>query len=326
MQSMKAAYITRYGRTEVLNVGKQPVPAPKEDQVLIKVKAASINPRDWLLMRGIYPFKKLAEPFPIILGSDMSGTIISVGKNVTELMVGDDVFGMQPIKGKFGAFAEFAAIQSSAVALKPKEIDHSSAAAMPCAGMTSLQTLRDLVSLKKGETILINGASGGVGSYAVQIARAYGAYVVAVCSAENANLCRSLGADKTIDYRSENFEQHQNQYDVVYDVIGRSSPAKARCALKKGGRYVSTVPSPMIMIQSIFSKITSKFGLFKGQTAHLILVKPKGADLAVMASMMQAGSLQSIIDSTFALEDAPQAFEKSQSWRSKGKIILKISD
>lgn len=322
---MQAAFIERYGRTDVLQVGERPKPTPAPDQVLVKVKAASINPRDWLLMRGIYPFKKLAEPFPIVLGSDMAGTIVALGDQVTSYAVGDDVFGMQPARDKFGAFAEYVAIKASAVALKPADISHADAAAMPCAGLTSFQTVRDLAKLQPGEHILINGASGGVGSYAVQMAKAAGAHVTAVAGPDNQGLCKQLGADETLDYKQENFENHQDRYNVVYDVIGRSSPKKCRKCLKKGGRYISTIPSPSLFLQAKLSKFTAALGMNKRQTTDLILVAPKGEDLSEMATMMLDSTLKSLIDSTFPLSEAPAAFEKSQSWRAKGKIIITMA-
>ncbi|PCI63997.1 MAG: zinc-binding alcohol dehydrogenase [Kordiimonadales bacterium] len=326
VKMMRAITISKYGRTEVLEQIERAIPTPKSDQVLVKVKAASINPRDWLLMRGIYPFKKTAEPMPITLGSDMSGTIEAIGCDVKSLKIGDDVFGMQPLSGKFGAFADYIAIRESAVAIKPKALSHADAAATPCAGMTSLQTIRDLAAIKKGETILINGASGGVGSYAVQIAKAYGAHVTAVSSAANAELCKSLGADEAIDYKEVNFEAGANKYDVVYDVIGRSSPKKCKGVLKKNGRYITTIPSPGTAVAAVFSKLTKHLPFSKKLSAHLILVKPAGKDLAEMASLIVSGKMYSLIDARYSLEQATEAFEKSQSWRSRGKLVFEIND
>jgi len=322
---MKALVINRYGRG-TLELIERELPELAADQVLVKVSAAAINPRDWLLMRGLYPFKKLAGPFPITLGSDLSGTVEAIGPNVSHIKVGDEVFGMQPISGKFGAFAEYAAIKASAVAIKPASIGHSEAAALGCAGMTSFQTIHDLAKLQSGETILINGASGGVGSYAVQMAKAVGAYVVAVCGPDNADLCRQLGADKVINYKAENFETHSNEYDVVYDVIGKSSLKKCQRALKKGGQYISTIPSLATGISALFSKLSALNPFGKKLTAHLILVKPNSADLAAMADLIVNGKMVSLIDSEFPLNEADTAFDKSQSWRAKGKIILTLSD
>jgi len=322
---MHAVYIERYAKNQKPKFGTQPIPTAKANQVLINVKSASLNPRDWLLMRGIYPFKKLAEPFPIILGSDMSGTVVACGRDVTTLKVGDDVFGMQPIKGKFGALAEYAAIDASAVALKPVGVSHSDAAAMPCAGMTSFQTLRDLAKIRKGEHILINGASGGVGSYAVQMATVMGAKVTAVCGPSNQQLCKDLGAIETIDYKTENFETGENRYDVVYDVIGRSSPKKCKKCLRKNGRYITTIPSLDTAFQSLISKILKAFGFGGGRTAHLILVKPNGADLAAMADLITSNRMKSLIDSVYPIDETDKAFGRIQTWRAKGKVVVEIS-
>jgi len=323
---MNAVYIERYAKNQKPKFGRLPMPSAKANQVLIRVKSASLNPRDWLLMRGIYPVKKLAEPFPITLGSDMSGTIIACGSAVKALTVGDDVFGMQPIKGKFGALAEYATIDASAVALKPETLSHNDAAAIPCAGMTSFQALRDLAKLKKGEHILVNGASGGVGSYAVQIAANIGARVTAVCGPTNQELCRNLGASETIDYRLENFETYQDKYDVVYDVIGRSSPKKCKNCLRENGRYISTIPSLSMAFQSLASKILAGFRFGGGRTAHLILVKPHGNDLAAMADLITSNKMKSLIDSTYPFDEVYKAFDRIQTWRAKGKVIVEISE
>jgi len=322
---MKAAFIERYGR-DVLQVGEQPTPSPEPDQVLIKVKAASLNPRDWLLMRGIYPFRKWAEPFPIILCSDMSGEIVEVGSEVHGFGVGDNVFGLQPPKDKFGAAAEFVAVKARAVAHKPEAISHREAAAIPCAGLTSYQALRDLAKTKAGDHVLVNGASGGVGSYAVQIAKMMGATVTAVAGPANQDLCKELGADFCIDYRQDNFEHGTpDQYDLVYDVIGRSSPARCRHVLKRGGKYISTIPSPTVAWQVAVSRLLAPLGLLKGQKAYMILVKANTKDLEEMADAIASKKMVSLIDSHFPLDEAAKAFERSQTWRAKGKIILDVS-
>lgn len=322
---MKAAFIEKYGRTDVLKYGERPKPTPAQDQVLVKVKAASLNPRDWLLMRGIYPFKKWAEPFPIILCSDMSGEIVEMGKDVGDFSIGDNVFGLQPPKDKFGAAAEYVAIKASAIAIKPDGISHAEAAAIPCAGLTSYQALRELAGTKAGDHVLVNGASGGVGSYAVQIAKMMGATVTAVAGPDNQLLCKELGADHTIDYKKENFERGQaDQYDLVYDVIGRSSPSKCRRVLKRRGKYISTIPSPAVAMQVIVGRIFAPLGLLKGQRAYMVLVRADTEDLAEMAKAVENKQIVSLIDSHFPLNDASRAFERSQTWRAKGKIVLDV--
>ncbi len=322
---MKAAIINQYGRSGVLQVTDIDRPLAGPNDVLVKVVAASLNPRDWLTMRGLYQARKSLEPFPITLGSDFSGEIVQLGALVSSFAIGDQVFGMQPLRGKFGAFAEYVKINAAAIAAKPKGIDHECAAAMPCAGMTSYQTLHKIARVQPGETILVNGASGGVGVYAVQIAKAMGANVVAVCGPDNADLCRDLGANEVINYRAENFEDRTAAYDVVYDVIGRSSPKKSSKSLKPGGRYITTIPSVKTAMTAASSWLASKILPGKRKTSHLVLVKPEPADLSAMASMMLAGTLRSVIDSRHNLDNIEQAVERSQTWRARGKIIININ-
>lgn len=324
-ETMKAAIIRKYGRAGVLEVAQidRPIPAPND--LLVKVNTASLNPRDWLTMRGIYQARKTVEPFPITLGSDFSGQVVAVGSAVKSFVVGDKVFGMQPLRGKFGAFAEYVKIDAAAVALRPDDLDDTDAAAMPCAGMTSYQTLHHIAKVRPGETVLVNGASGGVGVYALQIARAMGARVVAVCGPSNAELCRNLGADDVINYREENFEDRRGEFDVVYDVIGRSNPKKCAGALKPGGRYITTIPGLDTAVAAVTSWLASKLLPGKRKSAHLVLVKPHPADLDAMAELIRAGKLRTIVDSRFTLDDIEKAFERSQTWRARGKIIIDIA-
>lgn len=324
-KKMRAALIHEYGRSGVLKVEEINRPSPGQGEVLVQVAAASLNPRDWLLMRGIYQAKRFVEPLPVTLGSDFSGTITALGKGVHDFKVGDTVFGMQPLKGRFGAFAEYVCIRADAVALKPLAMSHIDAAAIPCAGMTSYQSLHQITHLKPNETVLINGASGGVGTYAVQIAKAMGAHVVAVCSAKNGPLCQGLGADEIIDYHTTNFEDRISAYDVVYDVIGRSSLKKSTQCLKPGGRYITTIPGLGTAATAAKSWITSRLLPGKHKTAHLVMVKPQPSDLKAMTGMMADGTLRSVIDSTYKLDDIEKAFTHSQSWRACGKIIVKMT-
>jgi NADPH:quinone reductase-like Zn-dependent oxidoreductase len=231
---------------------------------------------------------------------------------------------MQPLSGKFGAFAEYVKVASKAVAIKPATISHEDAAAMPCAGMTSYQTLHKIASVQPGETVLVNGASGGVGVYAVQIAKAISAHVIAVCGPDNAQLCRDLGADEVINYKVDSFEKAASAYDVVYDVIGRSCPKKTKASLKPGGRYITTIPSVKTAAIAAGSWLTAKILPGSYKTSHLVIVKPEPSDLTAMANMITAGTLRTIIDSRFDLADIDQAFERSQTWRARGKIIINI--
>lgn len=324
-KQMKAAIINEYGRTGVLRVADIDRPMPGPSEVLVKVVVASLNPRDWLTMRGLYQARKSLEPFPITLGSDFSGEVIQIGALVSGFEVGDLVFGMQPLRGKFGAFAQYVKIEEKAVAKKPAGLSHEDAAAMPCAGMTSYQTLHGIARVQPSETVLVNGASGGVGVYAVQIAKAMGAHVIAVCGPDNAALCKDLGADEVINYKAENFEEQIAAYDVVYDVIGRSSPKKVAASLKPGGRYVTTIPSIKTAIDAARSWLANTLLPGKRKTSHLVLVKPEPRDLISMANMITAQTLISVIDSRYDLADIEQAFERSQTWRARGKILINIA-
>ncbi len=322
---MKAAVIHSYGRHGVLHVEDIPVPSIGHNEVLVKVEAASVNPRDWLLMRGVYQGKRFVEPLPATLGSDFSGTITACGANVKHFKVGDTVFGMQPLKGQFGAFAEYIKIRANAIALKPETISHADAAAIPCAGMTSYQTIHRLAQLKPSETILINGASGGVGTYGVQIAKAHGAKVVAVCSGKNIKMCKQLDADEVLDYAENNFEEYEATFDVVYDVIGRSSPRRATKCLKAGGRYVTTIPNAKTVFEATKSWVASLIMPGKHKRTQLIVVKPVPEDLTAIADLIGCGKITSVIDSIYTLDDIQSAFDHSQSWRAKGKIVIDVS-
>lgn len=324
-KTMKAARIHEYGRSGVLKVEEVERPTPGPNDVLVKVSKASLNPRDWLTMRGIYQARRTIEPLPVTLGSDFSGTIVGIGSQVMGFSVGDGVFAMQPLKGKFGAFAEYVNVTASAVAKKPVGISHIDAAAMPCAGMTSYQTLHDITQTQPGEFVLVNGASGGVGVYGVQIAKAMGAYVIAVCGPDNMAFCKDLGADEVINYHEEDFASRVAAYDIVYDVIGRSSPQRVAAALKPGGRYITTIPGFGTAVAAAKSWLARTFLPGRRKTTHLILVKPQPKDLEAMAGMILDGTLKTIVDSHFSLDDIEHAFARSQTWRARGKIIIDIT-
>lgn len=321
---MKAARIHAYGRKGVLTVEEIEKPCPGPDEVLVQVQTASLNPRDWLTMRGIYQARRTLEPLPITLGSDFSGKIVEIGRDVSGYKIGDAVFGMQPLKGKFGAFAEYVKVNVAAIAKRPDGISHADAAAMPCAGLTSYQTLHDLAQVQPGETVLVNGASGGVGVYAVQIAKQMKARVIAVCGPDNIDFCKELGADEVINYHEGNFEERTAQFDVVYDVIGRSGPKQVAKALKPGGRYITTIPGLGTALAAARSWLARLLLPGKRKTTHLILVKPKPTDLLKMADLIRAGKMKTVVDSRYTLDDIEQAFERSQTWRARGKILIDI--
>jgi len=321
---MRAVFINRYGGPEVLEYGDQPSPAPRSKQVLVEVHAASVNPRDWLLREGRYVFRYLTRAFPLILGSDVSGVVVEAGSDTSRFRPGDAVFGMQTAFGRMGGYAEYIAMDERALAAKPTNISHEEAAAVPCAALTAYGALSRIGRTKAGSHAAIIGASGGVGTYAIQLAKALGATVAAVTSARNASLVESLGADRIIDYTTEHFETLLRSQDLVFDTIGRESLQKCSPVLAQRGRYVTTIPSPATMRQALASRLSRILRRGNAHSAHVILVRADGKDLGRVASLMSAGRVRSVIDSVYPLSAARAAHEKSRSGRSRGKLVLQV--
>lgn len=321
---MRAIFIRRYGGTEVLEEGDQPRPVPKPRQVLIEVHAASVNPRDWLLREGRYVFRHLMRGFPLILGSDVSGVVVEAGRHVTLFRPGDAVFGMQTPLGRMGAYAEYIAIDERALARKPANISHAEAAAVPCAGLTAYGALLRVGRTRAGSRVTIIGASGGVGTYATQIAKVLGAEVSAVTSARNAPLVQSLGADRVIDYTTERFETVLDSQDLVFDTIGRENLQKCSAVLTPRGRYITTIPSVTTFTNALTTNVRRTLKMGNAQSAHTILVRADGKDLSELASLMSAGKVRSVIDSVYPLSEVRAAHERSRSWRTQGKLVLQV--
>ena len=331
-QTMRAAFLRRHGGPEVLEVGGMPRPIPKPDEVLIAVHAASINPRDWLIREGRYPFQRLLPKLPLIPGSDVSGVVDAIGRNVRDLRVGDEVFAMQPSSRGFGGYAEWIAVPAHAVVRKPADLSHVEAAAVPLAAMTALQALRDCAGWRRqenGRRILINGASGGVGSFAVQIAKILGAEVIGVCSTRNLELVRQWGADRVIDYTRRRLfdppiDQHEiGSIQVVFDVIGKESLQRCAPILSKGGIYVTTIPRPPAFREWLLTSIPMRLGL-RTTRASIVMVRSKGRDLETLAEWIKEGRLRPFIDRIFPLEDVADAQRHSRTFRARGKLVLKI--
>ena len=314
---MKAVFINRYGGPDVLEVGEQPRPVPRSKQVLVEVDAASVNPRDWLLREGRYVFRHLMRGFPLILGSDVSGVVVEAGPGAMRFRPGDAVFGMQTPLGRMGGYAEYVAIDERALAAKPAGLSHVDAAAVPCAALTAYGALVRIGRITAGSRVTIIGASGGVGTYATQLAKALGATVTAVTSAANASLVQSLGADRVIDYKTERYETLLDSQDLVFDTIGRESLRKCARVLARRGRYITTIPSPATFRQALGS-------MFAARRAHTVLVHADGEELAYIASLMVAGKVRNVIDSVYPLSEVRAAHERSRSWRSRGKLVLQV--
>jgi NADPH:quinone reductase-like Zn-dependent oxidoreductase len=320
---MKAIVRETYGPPDVLHLADVPVPALGDGDVLVRVRAASANAGDWHLLRGTpLPFRLVAglrTPKFKIIGTDIAGTVEAVGRNVTQFRPGDDVFGELSRCG-FGAYAEFAVAPEKALALKPANLAFDEAATLPTAGCTALQGLRK-GRIQRAERVLINGASGGVGMFAVQIAKAFGAEVTAVCSARNVDMVRSLGADHVIDYTKDDFATHGQRYDVILAANGDRSIWDYRRALTADGRYAMTGGSnrqltDALLLGPLLSLGRQRFGN--------VLVKPDQADLLVLKELCETGKIRPVIDRRFALADAPSAVQYVQDGHARGKVVVPV--
>jgi len=323
-QRMKAVVFRCYGSPHVLKVEEVAKPVPKDDELLVKVHAAAVNPLDWHYMRGEPYVMRLSSgigaPKDIRSGVDFAGTVEAVGKDVTRFKAGDEVFG-----GRSGALAEYITIrETSAVVHKPANVSFEQAAAVPIAGVTALQALRDMGQLKGGQKVLINGASGGVGTFAVQIAKSLGAEVTGVCSTRNAELVRSLGADHVIDYTKQDFTEGTEKYDIIVDNIGNHSLRKAARVLKPSGIFVIVgAKSDDPWLGPAWQPV--KAALLEptvDQKFAMILARLDAADLGVIAGLMQAGKVTSVIDRSYPLAQAANAMAYLEEGRARGKVIV----
>lgn len=321
---MKAVYIERYGGSEVLQFGERPRPQAGRGQVLVEVHAAAVNPRDWLLREGRYQFRHLQGGFPLILGSDVSGVVVAVGAGVHGFKPGDAVFGMQSFFGRMGGYAEYVAIDAAALAHKPANVSHIEAAAAPCAALTAYGALVEIGRITAGARVLVIGGSGGVGSYAVQLAQALGATVTAVTSAVNAELVHSLGAERVIDYRAEGFAAVAGPQDCVFDTLGRESLAFCAPVLAPRGRYITTIPRPASFAAAAVSQLRRAMSGGRRPSSHVVMVQADGVQLGQLAGLMAQGRMRSLIDSVYPLAEARAAHERSRTWRTRGKLVLSL--
>ncbi len=325
---MKAIVYCDYGLTN-LKLEDIEKPTPNDDQILVKVRAASVNPYDWHFIEGTPKIVRLLgvglrKPKDTRVGVDFAGTVEAVGKRVTQFKPGDDVFG-----GRGGAFAEYVCRRAEgAVALKPASIPFEQAASVNIAGITALQAIRDKGKVQPGQKVLINGASGGVGTFAVQIAKSFGADVTGVCSTRNVDLVRSLGADHVIDYTKEDFAKGAERYDVILDNVPNHSLSECRHILNPKGKYV--------MIGGGGPNDSRWIGPF-GRVIHALLVSPfisqemgmmmadaNQKDLTVLADMMQSGKVKPVIDRTYKLSEVPQAIRYLEEGHARGKVIISV--
>ena len=323
---MKAIVYQKYGSPDVLELKDIEKPIPSDEEVLVKVHAAAANPLDWHFMRGtpylVRLMNGLLKPKNTMLGADIAGSVESVGRNIEQFKPGDDVFGMS--KGSVGGFAEYVCARERSLALKPANISFEEAAAAPVAAFTALQGLRDTGKIQSGQTVLINGASGGVGTFAVQIAKSFGAVVTGVCSTRNLDMVRSIGADHVIDYTKEDFTRNGQCYDLIYDAIANHSALEYRRALSPGGICSIVGFSTMfhmlneMLVGSLVSMIGSK------KIVGMGVAKPNQKDLIIIKELLESGKIKSVIDRRYPLSEVREAIRYLETGRARGKVIITV--
>ncbi|MCC2377262.1 NADP-dependent oxidoreductase [Bacillus wiedmannii] len=331
---MKAMIIDKYGKVP-MRMAEVPTPEINEYEVLAEIHAASINPIDFKIRDGKVKML-LKYEMPLILGNDFSGVIVKVGSKVTHFKVGDEIYA-RPRKNKIGTFAEYIAIHEDDIALKPKNLSFEEAASIPLVGLTSYQALHDIMNLQKDQKILIHAGSGGVGTFAIQLAKIMGATVTTTASESGADLVTSLGADEIINYKTEKFEDILTNYDAVFDTIGGTTLEKSFNIIKSGGNIVSVSGMPNARFGKEFGSGFFKTLLFSLASRKLtaleknhnaqysfLFMKPSGDQLRTIAKYIEAGEIKPVIDRVFPFEDAQKAMEYSEAGRAKGKIIVKI--
>ncbi len=315
---MRSIIINKYGSKDVLKLKNIDKPEVGEDEVLIKIAYAGVNPIDWKVRNGeVKLFFRIK--FPYTPGSDIAGEVVKVGNNVENFKIGDQVFTMIPIV-EGGGYQEYVSVAKNLVVKKPSNISDKEAAAVPMTALTALQSLRDKGKIKKGDNVLINGASGGVGIMAVQIAKSFGAKVTAVCGSDNIEMMKNLGADKVIDYKKEDFtDGDANSYDLIFDAVAKSTFSKCKGILKPTGTFVITVPGPGEMFRFLLTKIGFS------PKCEFLNVNSNQKDLKLIKKLIEEEKLKIIIDKEYSLEDIAKAHEYSEGGRAIGKIVIKVA-
>ena len=322
---MKAIIYTHYGSPDVLQLEEVEKPAPKDDEVLIHVHAVSVNAGDLHLLRGepflLRLFSGLRKPKQKILGADVAGRIEAVGRNVKRFQPGDEVFGDLSRCGR-GGFAEYVCARENALVLKPANLTFEQAAAVPVAGVTALQGLRGKGQIKPGQKVLVNGASGGVGTFAVQIAKALGAEVTGVCSAKHVDRLRSMGADYVIDYTQEDFTTKGQRYDLILAANGYRPLSAYKRALSPEGRYVMSGGSDAQMFQAIL--LGPWISMVGKQKMGNVLAGPDQRDLAFLGELLEGGKVVPVIDRRYPLSEVAQAIRYLEEGHARGKVVITV--
>jgi NADPH:quinone reductase-like Zn-dependent oxidoreductase len=305
---MKAIRIYEYGNADTLKLDEAPQLSIGDDQILVRVRDAGVNPIDWKIRQG-YMKQVMPANFPLTLGQDFAGEVVERGKAVNQFAIGNRVFGFAQ-----GTYAEYAAAPISTVAAMPKSMDFATAAALPTAGSTALQIIRDLVKAAPGITVLIHGAAGGVGSFASQIARNMGARVIGTATGPDLDYLKSLHVDEVIDFKRERFEEKASGVDAVVDLVGGETLARSYAVVKKGGVLVTTV-------QPVDESAAKQAGI----RAVQMFMKRSAADLAELARLVEKGAVKPRLSQTMELRQAREAQELSETGRAQGKVVLKVA-
>ena len=326
---MKAIVYRSYGSAEVLRCEDIPQPSPKDNEVLIKIRNVALNPLDWRMMGGV-PFlirklmkmKTPSDAQPVGIGRDVAGVVEAVGKNVTQFKIGDEVFGNCE-----AGVAEYACTKESAVVAKPEALTFEQAAAIPVAGLTALQGLRDKGKIQAGQKVLINGAAGGVGTFAVQVAKTFGSEVTGVCSGANVEMVMSIGADKVIDYTQEDFTKGAERYEIILECVGNKPFSECRRVLTPEGRYIIVGGGHDITMTTIMAsalKTVAESAISK-QKAIMFLAKSNQQDLAFLAELIASGKMMPVIERTYKLEETPEAVAHLERGHARGKLVIDVA-
>ena len=311
---MKAIVYQKYGSPDVLELQEVGKPTAGADEVLVRVHAASVNPYDWHFLRGepfvVRMMAGLVKPKRKILGVDVAGRVEAVGTDVKQFQVGDEVFGSS---SNSGAFAEYLCVPERGVVLKPANLTYEEAAAVPVAALTALQGLRDKGKIRAGHKVLINGASGGVGTFAVQITKSFGADVTGVCSTRNLEMVRSIGADRVIDYSKEDFTRSGACYDLILDAVGNRSGSDYKRVLDANGVYVAAAGSPF---RSLWMVLTG------GKRMVAMLTKPNHQDMGFLKELLESKKVTPVIDRRYKLSEVPEALRYLEEGHARGKVVI----
>ncbi len=320
---MKAIICTKYGPPEVLQLAEVEKPTPNDNEILVKISASSVNPHDWRTMRAD-PFLvrlmggSFLKPKHKILGVDIAGQVETVGRNVKQFQPGDEVFGGID----FGGFAEYVCVTEDNLALKPTGIKFEEAAAVPAAAISALQGLRNMGQIQPGQRVLINGASGGVGTFAVQIAKYFGAEMTGVCSTRNLDMVRSIGADHVIDYTKEDFTRSGQNYDLILALAGYHPILAYRRALSPKGKYVMCGGSNIQMFQGLL--LGPWISMVGSKKMVVLSAKPNKEDLIFIQELLEAGKVAPIIDRRYSLTEVPEAIGYLEKGHAQGKVVITV--